>query len=564
MKKNKIFSMALALAFGAGAAITSCVDTDSSLVDFGPQLNSPNDTVYSLLGIMNKMQVVADRTIILGEMMGELSSVTETATTDLKELASFTATAGNRYNAPEDYYAVIQNCNYYIAHADTALSLRAEKVFIREYAAVKAFRAWTYLQLAIYYGRVPFFTEPLMTEAEADPSRYPFYDVKQICEYFIPDLAPYVETDYPLTGNHSNIFIPVRALLGDLCLWAGRYREAAQYYHDYLTNFDNPLAPGGNLECRWGNYEFKSHTSSFSSIVDLVDIQMEASEYDGVVSRLGDILNSTENNRYYFEMTSSQALLELSQAQRYVMVYTDPTTNLRDTISPGENTVYSDSRELGDLRLCSNVRVSHMSSRDDYSEDYQTLVRFSSFTESSFLLYVPLYRLSSVYLRMAEAYNRAGLPESAFAILKYGLSNGTVSKYINAGERERAGNLLTWSQYNFITQDMSSTSTTAVNTEGIHSYGCGESYADTLYVIPEGLATREDSILFVEDLICDEMALEQSFLGQRFGDLQRMALRRGDTDFLARKVAGRDGKDSFNAELYSRLSDRNNWYLPLE
>lgn len=556
--------MALALAFGAGAAITSCVDTDSSLVDFGPQLNSPNDTVFSLLGIMNKMQVVADRTIILGEMRGELSSATEAATTDLKELADFTATVENRYNAPEDYYAVIQNCNYYIAHADTALSLRGEKVFIREYAAVKAFRAWTYLQLAIYYGRVPFFTEPLMTEAEADPSRYPFYDVKQICEYFIPDLAPYVETDYPLTGNRSNIFIPVRALLGDLCLWAGRYREAAQYYHDYLTNFDNPLAPGGNLECRWGNYEFKSHTTSFSSIVDLVDIQMEASEYDGVVSRLGDILNSTENNRYYFEMTSSQALLELSQAQRYVMVYTDPTTNLRDTISPGENTVYSDSRELGDLRLCSNVRVSHVSSRDDYSEDYQTLVRFSLSTESSFLLYVPLYRLSSVYLRMAEAYNRAGLSESAFAILKYGLSNGTVSKYINAGERERAGNLLTWSQYNFITQDMSSTSTTAVNTEGIHSYGCGESYADTLYVIPEGLATREDSILFVEDLICDEMALEQSFLGQRFGDLQRMALRRGDTDFLARKVAGRDGKDSFNAELYSRLSDRNNWYLPLE
>jgi len=49
--------MALVLAFGAGAAFTSCVDTDSSLVDFNPQLNSPNDTVYSLLGIMNKMPV---------------------------------------------------------------------------------------------------------------------------------------------------------------------------------------------------------------------------------------------------------------------------------------------------------------------------------------------------------------------------------------------------------------------------------------------------------------------------------------------------------------------------
>ena len=55
MKKNKIFSMGLAFAIGAGAALTSCVDTDSNLVDFGSDLHSPNDTVYSLLGIMNKM-----------------------------------------------------------------------------------------------------------------------------------------------------------------------------------------------------------------------------------------------------------------------------------------------------------------------------------------------------------------------------------------------------------------------------------------------------------------------------------------------------------------------------
>ena len=555
--------MALVLAFGAGAAFTSCVDTDSSLVDFNPQLNSPNDTVYSLLGIMNKMQVIADRTIILGEIRGELSSATEAATTDLKELADFTATTDNRYNAPEDYYAIIQNCNYYIAHADTMLSLRGEKVFIREYAAVKAFRAWTYLQLAIYYGKVPFFTEPLMTEVEADPSRYPFYDVKQVCEYFIPDLEPYVETDFPLAGN-DRYFIPVRVLLGDLCLWAGRYREATQYYHDYLTHPDKPLAPAGNMEAYWGNYEFKSHSSSYSSTTDLAGIRMETSEYDGVVSRLGDVLNSTEDNRYYFEMTSSQSLLELSQAQRYVMVYTDPTTNLRDTISPGENTIYNDSRERGDLRLCSNVRTTYTASRDDYSEDFQTVVRFPVTSNSSFLSEIPLYRLSSIYLRMAEAYNRAGLPESAFAILKYGLSDGTVSKYVSADEQKRAGNLLTWSPYNFITQDMSSTSTTTVNTEGIHSYGWGESYADTLYVIPEGLATHEDSILFVEDKICDEMALEQSFLGQRFGDLQRIALRRDDTDFLARKIAGRAGNDSFNTELYGRLSDRSNWYLPLD
>ena len=83
--------------------------------------------------------------------------------------------------------------------------------------------------------------------------------------------------------------------------------------------------------------------------------------------------------------------------------------------------------------------------------------------------------------------------------------------------------------------------------------------------MPE-LPSEEDSILYVEDLICNEMALEGSFnfTGQRFADLQRIALRRDDNSFLARKVAGRNGEDNFDTELYNRLLDRNNWYLPLE
>ncbi len=552
MKKNKIFSLSLALVVGAGTALTSCVDTDSNLVDFGPQLTSPNDTVYSLLGILNKMQGIADRTIILGEMKGDLCAVTSSAITDLQAVANYTATTANRYNVPSDYYAVIQNCNYYIAHADTSLSLRGEKVFVREFAAIKAFRAWTYLQLAIHYGKVPFYTQPLMTEEEADPSLYPMYDVKQICDYFITDLAPYLETDFPLGGSYDDRFIPVRVLLGDLCLWAGRYQEAAQYYHDYLTHADNPQPPVANLSQKWGSYEFR-YTSSYTTSSPLTYISMESSEYDGVVSYLEDIFTSTQDNSYYFEATASQAMSELSRSQRYVMVYTNPTTSLPDTISPSENLEYSDERQRGDLRYSAKVITGTSSGENGFSREVQALTLLSS-TE------VPIYRISSIYLRMAEAYNRAGLPESAFTILKYGLSSTTVERYVNQAERDRAGTLLTWSQYEFITQDMSGT----VNTAGIHSYGCGDTHADTLYAIPGDLATLEDSILFVEDLICDEMALEQGFEGQRFADLQRIALRRGDASFLAEKVAGRNGADNFDSELYNRLLEEENWYLPLE
>lgn len=565
MKKNKIFSMGVALALGAGVAITSCVDTDSNLVDLGPDLDSPNDTVYSLLGVLGKMQAVADRTIILGEVKGDMTALTDAATTDLQDIANFTATADNRYNVPEDYYAIIQNCNYYIAHADTNMSLRGEKVFIREYAAVKAIRAWTYLQLAINYGQVPFYTQPLMTEAEADPSLYPKYDVKQIADYFIPDLAPYLETDLPLAGGggHSASFIPVRLILGDLCLWGGRYREAAQYYHDYLTHVDAPRTTSERSRIQWTNDDFTSKSiSGLYSPGYLVAIEMEGQEFDGTVSYLDDIFSSTDDNNYYYQASVSPALRELSRSQRYVREVTADVAGINtpiDTISPNVVDFANRSDEYGDLRYSVTLSTTKVDMGDNYAETRLSNAKINTSN-------ISLYRLNSVYLRMAEAYNRAGFPESAFFILKYGLSNATINgtetfKGINQGERERAGDLLTWNQYNFISYGMDGTE----NTWGIHSVGCGDTRCDVEYAIPDDLGSREDSILFVEDLICDEMALEQTFDGLRFGDLQRIALRRGDPAFLADKVARRNGaSEPRDEDLYSRLLDKNNWYLPLE
>ena len=45
---------------------------------------------------------------------------------------------------------------------------RNEYVFRKEYAVIKGYRAWTYLQLALNYGRVPLVTEPILTQEEAE------------------------------------------------------------------------------------------------------------------------------------------------------------------------------------------------------------------------------------------------------------------------------------------------------------------------------------------------------------------------------------------------------------
>jgi hypothetical protein len=61
------------------------------------------------------------------------------------------------------------------------------------------------------------------------------------------------------------------------------------------------------------------------------------------------------------------------------------------------------------------------------------------------------------------------------------------------------------------------------------------------------------------------MALETSFEGYRFYDLMRYALRHNDPSYLAKKVAYRSTDATYSIpDLYNRLLDTSNWYLPLK
>lgn len=568
--KHILFAVHLSVFTSALTLTTSCVETDSSLVEFvdDNQLNSPNDTVYSLVGIINKMQVVADRTILLGELRGDLTELTADAPLDLQAIANFEADATNPYNKARDYYAIIQNCNYYLANADSTLTKRGEKVFQKEIAAVSTYRAWAYLQLVLNYGKVPFFTQPLLTELEADPARYPSYDLQQVADYFIGELAPYVDVNFPQYGSMANLpsqkfFLPVRVVLGDLCLWSGKYQEAAKYYHDFLTK-QGDTHPTQTSGVVWENRDFQNiqdggYAASFGNANNaelLTLMPMSEKEYDGIISRLPDVFTSTEYNSYYYQATRSKAYDELSQAQSYAMVTVDPVSLLPDTINPPADLVYAAANQRGDLRQQSIYGLRNVNAgSSSYSSLRQTHNKYTT------AAYVPLLRLQTVYLRYAEALNRMGLPESAFAVLKYGLCQANLVKNIDGvtvnripqWEREKAGDLISFSQYTFTSQ----------NTQGIHSRGCGRADADKAYVIPQ-FANLADSILFVEDKIVDEMALETASEGLRWYDLMRISMHRDDAGFLARKVAGRKGSAQFDDALYQKLLDKQNWYLPIQ
>lgn len=567
MKLKSILLGGLSLiTLGTYTSCTDMMDTDSKLVMFSQDhsLDEPTDTVFSVMGIIGKMQAIADRTVLLGEIRGDLVELTPKATVDLQELAQFKVGVNNAYNSAKGYFAVINNCNFYLAKVDTSLKKRNEYVFMKEFAAVKTFRAWTYLQLVMTYGSVPFITDPILTEAEANKS-YPMFDIKQICDYFVDDLLPYVNVPYPGYGpisglESSKFFLPTRVVLGDLCLWGERYAEAAMYYHDFLANETNPMATSmsqtvwNNESTTFNRFE-NSYSNMFSNVsnTEIISyVPMESTSTMLAYSGLRNVFNSTIQNNYYYQATPSQRLMDLSKSQSNCIVFVNNAG--RDTLfSPVKNV--DKPLWVGDLRLTSVYTTStgtastndgNATTSNLYSTNRQTIGKFNSG-------HVILYRRGQIYLRFAEAMNRAGFPESAFAVLKYGLYPANINRYINAGERAAAGNLLNFNQYQF----------NLSNTLGIHSRGSGDAFANNFYTISEQ-ANLNDSINLVEDLICDEAALETSFEGYRYFDLVRMALHRDDTDWLATKIANRKGVNNQDATIKAFLSNRDNWFLPLK
>ncbi len=563
---------------------TACSDflyeeSDQLIYTDDHQLDSDADTLFTMAGIMNKMQTLADRTILLGEVRGDLVSVTDNASDDLRQLANFAIDNDNRYNQVRDYYAVINNCNFFLAKADTALrNNRNELIFMKEYAAVKTFRAWTYLQLVLNYGTVPFITTPILSQEESEQD-FPMYDLQQICLFFINDIAPYKDTETPgystIRNTDSKFFYyPVNVLLGDLYLWSGQYKQAAECYYQYISNRNgtNSAYPLTTNAVRFLSNDSKWMTTnnswSLASFGTTSEIRNTTSELitmipgdsipsEGHYSELRNLFNTTEANEYKQSISPSSSLLALSKAQRYCHY------------NAGNEFVYApdklEGNRSGDLRLqavYTKMENPNITMNGKKVSNYSIISKYSTRN-------VHLLRRSMVYLRLAEALNRAGFPRFAFQFLKRGVNNNVIANQVIPYYLPEHA---TWLQsFDFPNTSYVLETTAGLaseNTIGLHAHGCGYVANDTTYVLPDdttitdSIARLNYQIEQVENLIMDEEALEFAFEGHRFYDLMRIALRRGDPAFLAKKVASRNSTP--DATLLSRLSTTANWYLKLE
>ena len=585
-------------------------DQDPDHIIFAEEnhLINATDTIYSVTGILNKLQAIGDRTVLLGEVRGDLVDITSYANKDIRELAEFNISDDNAYNVPRDYYAVINNCNYFIEKVDTGMkNNRNEYLFIREYAAVKAIRAWTYLQLVLNYKEVPFVTEPILSKQDAEKD-YPKYNLQAICEYFINDLAPLTErwgNEYPrygtIRGNDSRLFyFPLNIVLGDLNLWLASetgskdtYREAAYRYYKYINerNGDNSAYPTGV-----NYYAWESGTSSWNSIYGRSSGTLSSEGYgtnsemitmiagdsipaEGNYSELRNLFNSNVDNNYHVSIIPSQSMFNLSESQKFCCVETNGTTAY---YAPDNLTEH----RTGDLRLYWYYSWGWATNRST-GERMET--SYISKYESQ---NIHIYRRYMLYLRLAEALNGAGYPRAAFQILSTGINNEIKDDYVYPYYSESDSIWLSRLDFDNeryeVCTALEFASSTAVqrasNTIGIHTHGSGWTPLNEYYKLPEApmpdpvdedgdgipdepvIITKDTPELiktqqeFVDSLLLNECGLELAFEGTRFYDIMRFALRQNNPEeFLANKVAARRG--DIDGTLKNRLLNRRNWYL---
>lgn len=490
-----------------------------------------------------------------------------------------------------DYYKVINGCNFYLRYADTASLKNNIYYMRKEYAQVQAMRAWTYMQLVQNYGSVPFITEPVSNtneglSLERNAPRATAANLVDLLEEAGLSRAAELQEEYGYpnyltysTGSGSvpsrSCFYPVPLVEADLYLLKGDYEMAATKYYDFLQDAA-PYVPRSAASwtereqdgqkyyvlnsASWRN-RFKNYTVSQNSNDLVVVIPGASNSYFGtVLTGVQNVYgfktsssNETTNNRRedetistddetitttgaisvspdptYLQLTPSESYIGLNQAQDYCSYGTSSSGddvieyyNAGDTRLDASAARY---RSLVNNNLVTNRFIQKFCTG---SNSYDSRAHINYGGGYSIYYGVQVYRKAAVYLRFAEAINRAGFPEYAFAVLKDGLSTENLPYYTeraadslryNIGEAGDTTSIDTVAYTQRIlrapeaesggayyidideaqraqTKSYLNFNDAAFNNEnvyGVHSLGCGDTrgYHDTLFTFDKAVARK--------------------------------------------------------------------------
>ena len=581
---KKFLNKYVLVAAMAAAGLISC----SKVLDVEPQDQLDASQMYrnvydadaAVIGIYGKFQTLAERYMLLNELRADMLNYTQNADEALRQLSTHTVAANNPYASPRPFYELIINCNDALKNFE--IMRRENKMKEAEYAQrfsdVGCMRSFLYLQLGIHYGEIPYVTDALETVDEVNnASKFPKLKLED--GSLLDSLINFTEAlpfKDQYTGNitlASNVdgyqttrfFINKRVLLGELYLWKGAYRKAAEnyrivmetstsgaqgeaYYNQYKLGWSGSrTSPNGNDHyvryTRPGDASTLAWNTSWVTMFERPQDAGFNNEWIWVIPF--DNKFAPENPFVkLFSPIGGSYLVKPSKAA--MDLYNSQTQfSVQGQGLPYDARGQYTYREIGGQPVVMKYLYNYL--------DKNTGSPLNLLQKNSKWF---LFRQTQLHLRFAEAANRENRHRLASAFINNGIAGTYPAPTSNVTDYHNT----LWEPYPY-------------NFDARNSGSTGVPYYRSDWYRQQGIRTRAnvvnkvydatDSLAQIETSIIDELGLENGFEGTRWPDLLRIAIRRNDPSFVADKIFEKLSKDgSGNAGAARAKLMSRNWYLP--
>ena len=587
------------------------------IVDESNYFTDWNEYRAAELGLYALQQELVAQLVVLGELRGDLLTVTENADRDLIEVNLHQVYPGNKYGSPLNFYTLIGACN--------RLSTRLEKdhpevlkdsttnIYDRLYGEVLCMRAWAYFNAVRIFKEVPYVWPSLTTAEEITeyvsqsktvinpvtiiygPDGYnndTIYGDTIVLERMFLDLPAIVDTFTRQLEEKVKLVGVIHNLVNedptwDVSIWSrsGMYSLLGQMYLEIgnlgmaAQNFDRIL--------RYQRY----NEVEGSSIRYGLDNKFSRTNWKNIFSGLDrdEHIMTLWFNKSYQQQNLLQYLFSTQSPNQYMLKptpyavekwesmwsgfkrleYENPDKTILDPEYPGVAGDYYRGHLVSYVYQRNGINLGNDEVRDmlklkakqnkpalqEMMAGVDTVVYKYTIGKNSFDqdANFPIFRAAGIHLYYAEIFTRWRFPDAS------GIVKPNVFESLN---------VLNNGSYDNEPRQM--------GVRGRVGFGTGFeaiSLTDPIY-IHDPVTNQVSGYLdytgnlnakqiYLEDQVMEERIREMAFEGERFYDLMRVARRRGDPSYLADKVAAKF-ESPLKEQIREHLMNEENWYLKIQ